>query len=121
MESIFNLPVRAPDYIVFGSEETAPAAATTMAQTPALSGVLNGYLIVAIKIASDDAVPAFELVIRNAANSADVSVLLISAAETPGFLAFWFPAANGQTVLARIKSSGTSAKNYQCALNVWRY
>lgn len=107
--------------MIVGAEVAAPAAGTIMATTPALANILNGNLIVAAKLASDDSLLDFELAIRNAANDADISVMLISASEAPGMIAFWFQAINGQFAVARAKGSGTTAKNYQVGLNIWRY
>lgn len=121
MQSVqFNLPVKSPDVIVIGIEETAPEAGTVMAQSPALQGVLNGYIIVAVKFASDDSLLDFEIAVRSSAN-ADLSVLLVSGAETPGLIAIWMQAANTNYVQVRAKGAGTSAKLYQAALNIWRY
>ena len=117
--SLLSLPQRAPDYAIFGTEALAPTAETVLATTPALQNLLNGWVLVSARIASDDSVPDFEVAVNN--GSEDVSVLLINGSETPGHFTFWMQATNGQYVLIRNKTAGSSAKYYQAALNIWRY
>jgi hypothetical protein len=120
MESAFQLPNRAPTVVVVGSEETAPAAGTVMAQSSALQGMLSGFVIVAVKFATDDQAADFEIAIRSSANE-DLSVMLVTGLELPGLIVFWMEAVNTNSIQVRSKTSGTTGKLYQCSINAWAY
>jgi hypothetical protein len=120
MQSAFQLPNRARSVVVIGTEDTAPAAATVMAQSPALQGLLNSFVIVAVKFATDDQAADFEIAIRSAANE-DISVMLVTGAELPGLIVFWMQAVNTDYIQVRAKTAGTSAKLYQASINAWIY
>lgn len=129
MNSSFNptqLLSGPPAVIVHGVENTAPAAATVLADSLGLTP--GTYLIYAGIASTDTAANILQLAHRNAANSADVELsdsqsgVLAGGQQGELGLLAWFTIANsGERVVVRNKNAGTSALFYQADLYAWRY
>jgi hypothetical protein len=120
MQSVFQLPIRVPSVLAVGAETESPAAGAVLAQSSALQGVLNGWLLTGVQFASDG-VPQFEVAVRSSAN-VDLSVWLVSAAEAANGLAvLWLNVANTNYVEVRLKGAGSTGIYYQAVIQGWLY
>jgi hypothetical protein len=121
MANIANLVVTpakvSPDIVVHGAEQTAPVAATVLADTGALAAA--GKLLVVVNWGADDNVATPEIAHRNAANSADVEVDYPGVPAGTSSYVSWFTLASGERVVVRNKVAGTAAKVYQAAIYAW--
>jgi len=106
-----------PDIMVHGAEQTAPAAATVMADSGAL--VAAGKVMVLVSWGADDNVATPEIAHRNAANSADIEVDYPGVPGGTSSYVSWFSLAVGERIVVRNKVAGTAAKVYQAGLFLW--
>jgi len=106
-----------PDLIVHGAENTAPPAATVLADTGPLAAAAK--LLIVCNWGADDNVATPEIAHRNAANSADVEVDYPGVPAGASSFVSWFTLAVGERVVCRNKVAGTAAKVYQAALFAW--
>jgi len=115
-----------PGVIVHGTENTAPAAATVLADSLALTP--GTYLVYAGVASTDTAANIIQVAHRNAANNADVELadsqsgVLAGGPQGELGLLGWFVISNsGERVVVRNKNAGTAALFYQADLYLWRY
>jgi hypothetical protein len=106
-----------PDLIVHGAESTAPAAATVLADSGALTAAAK--VMVLVSWGSDDNVATPEIVRRNAANAADVDVDYVGVPAGASSFVSWFNLLSGERIVVRNKVAGTAAKVYQASLFLW--
>jgi hypothetical protein len=107
-----------PDVIIHGAEATAPAAAQVMADSGAIPRFSK--VMVLVSWGADDNVATFEVVRRNAANSADVEKDYsgVPVAGSSGFVS-WFSLLAGERIVVRALVAGTAAMVYQASLFLW--
>ncbi len=121
MSNIANLlvtPLKAsPDIIVHGAENTAPIAATVLADSGALAAPAK--LMVLVNWGADDNVATPEIAHRNAANNADIEVDYVGVPAGASSYVSWFSLAASERIVVRNKVAGTAAKVYQAALFAW--
>lgn len=115
-----TMPPRAPDLIVTGAEETAPAAGQVLADTGAIQANYSTPILATVMFAGDDSVPAWEIAVRDVTNTIDEAVTYVGAAQAPGALPVMMTIAQGQRIVVRVKTAGTTAKIYQASIYGWR-
>lgn len=129
MNSSFNptqLLSGPPAVIVHGTESTAPAAATVLADSGQLTP--GTYLAFAGVASTDTAANIIQIAHRNAANNADVELsdsqsgVLAGGQQGELGLLGWFTTTNAnERIVVRNKNAGTAALFYQADLYLWRY
>jgi hypothetical protein len=123
---------RRPDIIANGALTTAPGAGQVLATSGPLAVLTPGSSLWFVQpiIASDDGVPDFVIVHRDAANSTDLEIVMIDGSQANSAPACYFkpgPAnapsnsagAGGELIIVRALTAGTVGKFYQASLAIW--
>jgi hypothetical protein len=119
MADIRNQGYDYPDVAVHGAENTAPAAATVLADSLAVP--VAGHWRFRVVTASDDTIiNRFQIAHRNAANTADVELAEAQGgASGTNVVDALFNMAAGERVVVRNAIVGTAAKVYHVDLYGW--
>jgi hypothetical protein len=123
---------RRPDYLINGGLTVAPGPGQVLVNSGPLAVLNPGSALwfVQANIASDDGVPDFVIVHRDAANSTDLELVMIDGSQantTPG--CYFKPGAanspansggaGGELIVVRALTAGTTGKFYQASLAIW--
>jgi hypothetical protein len=117
---------RAPDVIVHGSEQTAPAAGTVLVDSGQLTST-GIWMFLASAATTDTAANLLQMAHRNAANNADLELSdseegVLSGGPSSGTNSAlaWFNIQNvNERVVVRNKNAGTAALFYQADIYGW--
>jgi hypothetical protein len=119
MADIRNQGYDYPDVAVHGAENTAPAAATVLADSLVVP-VAGHWRFRVVCVSDDTIINRFQIAHRNAANTADIELAetQVSGSATPPIDAL-FNMAAGERVVVRNAIVGTAAKVYKVDLYGW--